>query len=72
MVEGETWLPQIVVRPPHVSCGRSIHTTHTLTWISLWKRLFFFFFNDNVETGSVAKRMVSMREVPDPITSAKI
>ena len=31
-----------------------------------------FFLNDNVETGSVAKRMVSMHEVLDPITSTKV
>lgn len=42
--------------------------THTLTCISIWKS----FFNDNVETGSVARLMVSMHEVLDPITSTKV
>lgn len=48
------------------------NTYHTHTHMDKPMEKAFFFFNDNVETGSVAKRMVSMHEVPDPITSAKI
>lgn len=49
------------------------YTYHTHTHMDKhMEKAFFFFINDNVETGSVAKRMVSVREVLDPITSAKI
>lgn len=46
--------------------------THTHTHMDKHMEKAFFFLNDNVETGSVAKRMVSVCEVLDPITSAKI
>lgn len=52
--------------------GVYIPHTHTHMDKHMEKAFFFFFINDNVETGSVAKRMVSMHEVLDPITSAKI